>query len=204
MTSSEEAASMPDESESKKGGSSNGGIVFAGTLHGQVLVCDELPDEVRPWYARKTTILLGFIALSIIAAIEVWNLLGYCAPMLLPGGVLFSYAASMLQFVFGQLWAACFALNAMRFLRFDMRVSAFDFVVSCYSPALFAGGLIGFPLLYLVRPVAALVVGAAVFAVAVLLYVGRIKEKSSDSVKAILEMGAMVGCSSLLALLLAV
>lgn len=203
MTSSEEAASMPDESESKKGGSSNGGIVFAGTLHGQVLVCDELPDEVRPWYARKTTILLGFIALSVIAAIEVWHLLGYCAPMLFPKGIVFSFGASMLQFVFGLLWVICFALDAMLFLRFDMRVSAFDFVVSCYSPALFVGGLIGFPLLCLVRPVAALVFGTAVVVVAVLLYGRRIKE-SPDSVKAILEMGATVGCSLLLALLLAV
>lgn len=205
MTSSEEAASMPDESESKKGGSSNGGIVFAGTLHGQVLVCDELPDEVRPWYARKTTILLGFIVLSVIAAIEVWHLLGYCAPMLFPKGIVFSFGASMLQFVFGLLWVTCFSLNVMRFVRFDMKVSsAFNFVVATYSPALFIGGLAAFSLLSLVQPVAALVVGAAVFAVAMLLYVGRIKEKSSDSVKALLEMGAMMGCTLLLALLLAV
>ena len=196
---------MPDESVSEKGGSSNGGIVFAGTLHGQVLVCDELPDEVRPWYARKTTILLGFIALSIIAAFEVWHLLGYCTPLLLPKGIVFSFGASMLQFVFGLLWVICFALNAMRFVRFDMKVSsAFNFVVATYSPALFVGGLAAFSLLYLVRPVAALVFGAAVIVVAMLLYVGRIKEKSSDSVKALLEMGAMMGCTLLLALLLAV
>ena len=124
MASFEEIANMPDESVSEKGGSSNGGIVFAGTLHGQVLVCDELPDEVRPWYARKTTILLGFIALSIIAAFEVWHLLGYCTPLLLPKGIVFSFGASMLQFVFGLLWVICFALNAMRFVRFDMKVSS--------------------------------------------------------------------------------
>ena len=205
MASFEEIANMPDESVSEKGGSSNGGIVFAGTLHGQVLVCDELPDEVRPWYARKTTILLGFIALSIIAAFEVWHLLGYCTPLLLPKGIVFSFGASMLQFVFGLLWVICFALNAMRFVRFDMKVSsAFNFVVATYSPALFVGGLAAFSLLYLVRPVAALVFGAAVIVVAMLLYVGRIKEKSSDSVKALLEMGAMMGCTLLLALLLAV
>ena len=118
---------------------------------------------------------------------------------------MFSFGASMLQFVFGLLWVICFALNAMRFVRFDMKVSsAFNFVVATYSPALFVGGLAAFSLLYLVRPVAALVFGAAVIVVAMLLYVGRIKEKSSDSVKALLEMGAMMGRALLLALLLAV